>query len=242
MRIVYIDDSGDDTKDIVCFAALIIDAAQWYACTERLEDMRQRMKTRFGIGVNVELHATDFLAGRKPIARHPIDIPTRVKIAGGILTIISRLPSLQIIGVVMKHNDKDTAFDWLLNRIDTNVRKVGDQAFIISDEGKDYNKLLDRKRRDNQIPSAFGDWGAGNLNTSIPIANIVERIWLRSSASCRFIQAADFCAYSLLRQEAPYQRHQDGGIDKLYALLNPCLVRDANRRDPQGIVRWYKAP
>lgn len=239
MRLVYIDDSGDHTQNIACFAALIIDASQWYQCKARFDEMRQRMKDRFGIGTTVELHATDFLAGRKPIARRPIDIPTRVKIAGGILTFISRMPSIQLITVCMEHAEKERAFDWLLNRIDTNVKKAGDQALIISDEGKDYNKLLDEKRRNNQIPSAFGDWGAGNLNTSIPIAHIVERIWFRKSSECRFIQAADFCAYSLLRQEAPYPKHRAAGIDKLFSILNPCTVKEANRKDPQGIVRWY---
>lgn len=199
--------------------------------------MRQRMKAKFGIWPSLELHATDFLGGRSPIAPKPIDVPTRVKIAGGVLTYISRLPSLQIINVVMSQKQKDTAFDWLLNRIDTNVRKVGDQALIVSDEGKDYNKLLNAKRKENQIPSAFGDWGAGNFNTSIPIQNIVERIWFRKSATCRFIQAADFCAYALLRREAPYPKHVASGIDKLFYILEPCLVKAANRRDPYGIVR-----
>jgi hypothetical protein len=242
MRIVYIDDSGDNTRNVACFAALIIDAAQWYACAAGLQDMRQRMNAKFGIDPQMELHATAFLGGRQPLAAKPIDRPTRVKIAGGIMTIISRLPSVQIIGVSMEYADKDRAFDWLLNRLDTNVRKNGDQALIISDEGKDYNRLLNLKRKNNRIPSAFGDWGSGNLNTSIPIANIVERIWLRPSSQCRFIQAADFCAYSLLRQDEPYPSHTALGINKLYGILEPCLVKEANHKDPQGVVRWVKSP
>lgn len=203
--------------------------------------MRQGMKERFGIGLQKELHAKHFLAGRKPIAPQPIDIPTRVNIARDILKGIAAMPSMQVIGVVMEHDEKDRAFDWLLNRIDTNVRKASDQALIISDEGKDYNKLLDRKRKTNLIPSAFGGWReTGGLNTSIPIANIVERIWLRKSSDCHFIQAADFCAYALLRQEAPYAKHTALGIDKLYSALEPCLCKDANRKDPQGVVRWKK--
>ena len=96
MRIVYIDDSGDGTKNVSCFAALVIDAARWYECAARLREMRQRMKDRFGIGLQKELYAKHFLAGRKPIAPNPIDIPTRVKIARRTLTIIAGLPSMQV--------------------------------------------------------------------------------------------------------------------------------------------------
>ena len=204
--------------------------------------MRERMRAKFGIYPTIELHATDFLGGRKFISPSPIDVPTRVKIAGGILTFIARMPSIQIINVVMEMAEKDTAFDWLLNRIDTNARKSGDQALIISDEGKDYNKLLDAKRKNNQIPSAYGDWGAGNPNTSIPIASIVERIWLRKSSTCPFIQAADFCAYALLRKEQPYPKHITLGIDRLFSILAPSLVLEANRSDPEGIVRRHRGP
>lgn len=158
------------------------------------------------------------------------------------MTIISQLPSIQIIGVSMEHKDKDVAFDWLLNRLDNNMRDKRDQGLIISDEGKDYNRLLAKKRKENRIPSAMGDWGEGNLNKSIPIVNIVERIWLRPSSQCRFIQAADFCAYALLRQDKPYPKHKALGINKLYSMLDRCLCKDANRKDPQGVVRWHKGP
>jgi len=237
VRLVYIDDSGDHTRDIACFAAVMIDASQWAVCQQRFDKMRIAMKSKFGIFRGIELHATEFLGGRKAIAPKKIDIPTRVQIARGVLKWISLMPSVQVFGASMKCAEKDRAFERLLNRIEKNVSLSGTQALLISDEGKDYNKLLYAMRKSNPIPSALGAWSSGSASKSIPIANIVERIWFRKSSDCNFIQAADFCAYALLRQDAPYPKHTALGIDKLYSELDACLVKLANKKDPQGVIR-----
>lgn len=238
MHLVYIDDSGDE--QIACYSALIINAEQWNACADHLRKMRAAMHDKCGIFLNKEIHARDFLGGRGRYADRRIERAERVTIARAALRWITRMPSIQIINAVMDLPEKERCFDWLLNRIDTNMRKADDVVMLISDHGKNYNAMLDRKRRKNDIPSMFGAWEDGELNANIPIARIIERIAYRDSASCDFIQAADLCAYSLLRKERPAPGHAALGIDRLFLELDPVLVKAANGRDPHGIVRWYK--
>ncbi len=233
MKLVYIDDSGDDQRDISCFSALVIDATQWYACSQLFERMRQKMKDEFGIYTSRELHATDFLAGKGRIASQPIDRSTRVKIFARTLRFFTKMP-LKIINVVMKYQEKEEAFDWLLNRIDINIRRSTDHGIVIADDGKDYNKMLSLKRESN--PIYFED----DISLNAPIQHIIERIWFRESSSCHFLQAADFCAYALLRKEAPSEKHKELGIDRLFHLLEPALVKEACRYDPHGIIRRRK--
>src|ERR1700675_1030860 len=94
-------------------------------------------------------------------------------------------------------------FDFLLNRIVTNMRKSGSHALLIADEGKNYDWMLRKMRRVNYIPSRYGAWYSGDFTKKIPIDRIIEDISYRDSARSLFIQAADFCAYALLRSERP---------------------------------------
>lgn len=238
MHLVYIDDSGDD--QIACYSALIIHASRWNECDKHLSSMRVAMQKDWGVFLNKEIHARDFLGGRGRYAPTAIDVPTRVLCARTMLKWFTRMPTLQIINGVMDLAEKQRCFDWLMNRIDTNMRKANSEAMLISDHGKNYNAMLARKRKQNDIPSMFGDWGTGDLNANIPVTRIIERISYRDSASCLFIQAADLCAYSLLRKERPLAAKTALGIDTLFAEIDPVLVKAANGSDPHGIVRWYK--
>ena len=113
-------------------------------------------------------------------------------------------------------------------------------AMLISDNDKNYNPMLVRKRKDNPIPSKLGGWESGKFNESKPIARIVDQIAYRDSKVCPFVQAADFVAYALLRKESPVPSHANSGIDKLFFELTPALCLSANLADPHGIVRWVR--
>jgi hypothetical protein len=238
MRLIYIDDSGDDL--LACYSALAIDATNWNACESHLESMRGAMNKAMGIYTSRELHAREFLTGRGRISDKPISKEDRVRAGRAILQWITRLPSVQIFNVVMGAQEKETAFDWLLNRIDRTMVSSGDVAMLISDNGKNYNAMLTRKRKQNDIPSMFGGWGGGSYTANIPISRIVERIAYRDSASCNFIQAADFCAYALLRKEHPLESQAGQKLETLFEELDPVLVKVANATDPHGIIRRRK--
>lgn len=68
---------------------------------------------------------------------------------------------------------------------------------------------------------------------------IVEDLVYRKSERSLFIQAADFCAFSLLRMEAPTPATIGHGLQDAFMLLEPVLVKVAYATDPRrlGIIR-----
>ena len=64
----------------------------------------------------------------------------------------------------------------------------------------------------------------------------MEDIVYKDSARSYFVQAADFCAFALLRFKHPTEKLKKRGIDQSFRLLERALVKEANRSDPLGIV------
>lgn len=235
MRLIYIDDSKDQSTS--CFSALSIADRDWNPAFDDIKSFRRSLKTSDGILLRKELHATDFVAGRGRISDRIVTKYRRSQIFAEALGFVARLPGIQIFNACVKKSDEDRAFEWLLNRINTNLSKSGEFGIIFCDEGKDYTKLLRKMRVYNPIPSGFGRWPGGQSSRNIAIDRILEDIVYKDSASSYFIQLADFCAFALLRREAPLESRTKYGIDKAFDLLKPVLVTQANRRDPDGIVR-----
>jgi hypothetical protein len=77
--------------------------------------------------------------------------------------------------------------------------------------------------------------GAKNL----PLDRIVEDIWYKDSAASFFVQAADFCAFSLLRFESPTPNVRRHGLQDAFRILDRALVKRAFAGDPKrlGIIR-----
>jgi len=237
MHLVYIDDSKDEKH--LCFSALCLPAEQWADGLEHLIGMRRQMKAADGIYTSVELHATDWVGGRGRIAKSDVPKGARARLFDFVLSAIVRLPSVQLFNAFGAPADEDLLFERLLNRIDRNMTKAGSRAFLISDEGKSYDAILRRVRRFNYIPSRFGNWGGGASSKNLPISRIIEDLNYRNSARSYFVQAADFCAFSLLRFEAPTPKIKKYGLDQSFRILEPIMVKVAFGRDPRklGIIR-----
>jgi hypothetical protein len=101
-------------------------------------------------------------------------------------------------------------FDFLLNRINTNMRKSGSHALLIADEGKNYDWMLRKMRRVNYIPSRYGAWYSGDFTKNIPIDRIIEDISYRDSARSLFIQAADFSLMRSFVLNVPSRQRRSG--------------------------------
>jgi Protein of unknown function (DUF3800) len=69
---------------------------------------------------------------------------------------------------------------------------------------------------------------------NIPVELILEDPVFKVSQRSYFIQLADFCAYALLRKERPLASKTKYGLDTAFELLNPVLLTQATRYDPQG--------
>jgi hypothetical protein len=116
----------------------------------------------------------------------------------------------------------------------------GSHAILLCDEGKeaDYTRLVRKMSVFNPIPSQYGVWqDTGSTTRNIPIDRIIEDPFFKKSERSYFIQMADFCAYALLRKERPIPSKSRYGLDSVFMELEPICVKEANPRDPYGIIR-----
>jgi hypothetical protein len=237
MHLVYVDDSKDEKS--ICFSAIIIPAHRWLEAFNYLVAVRREMKRAPGVYTRLELHATDWLGGRGNVAPTTITRTDRVSLFNYFLDRIVELPEVQILNAHSMRANEDELFERLVQRIENNAKKKDSRAIIISDEGKNYDHLTRKMRRFNYIPSSKGDWGDGSTSKNMPAERILEDIVYRDSKRSYFIQAADFCAYSLLRFEAPTERAIRMGFDQSFMRLEKVLIKQAYRADPRklGIIR-----
>lgn len=235
MHFVYVDDSKD--QKLACFSALLLPADNWRASLDRLLSVRQAMQASDGTYVRKEMHATEWNAGKGRIAPHFVSKQRRASLFDYFLAGIAMVPGAQLINAAVPVAEETRAFEWLLNRLNVNMSKAGSTAVVFSDEGKSYDAMLRRMRRFNYIPSRFGAWEPGKLSKNIVADRILEDIVYRDSAKSLFIQAADACAYALLRHQNPVASKTALGLHKSFEILEPICVKPANHRDPLGIIR-----
>lgn len=214
-------------------------ADQWLEALDHLIGMRRVMNASDGIFTSKELHATDWLGGRGRIAPHPVPKGARVRLFDFALSSIAMLPSVTILNAFGKKMDEMKLFERLMMRIHNTAERRGSHAIIISDEGKSYDGLLRRMRRINHVPSAYGSWQTGSFTKNLPAERIVEDIVYRDSSRSYFIQAADFCAFALLRNEVPTPKAIKYGFDQSFMILEKALLKRAFAKDPRklGIIR-----
>lgn len=235
MHLVYIDDSKDEK--LACFSAISIPEDNWRAALDHLIAVRRIMKDCDGVRVTFELHATDWLGGRGNPSHRSISKWRRASLFDYFLAGIALLPSAAVFNAAVPRAQEERAFEWLINRINVNMSKAGSRAILISDEGKDYDFMLRRMRRFNYIPSRFGRWDGGAMSKNIPADRVLEDIVYRKSHRSLFIQAADCCAFSLIRRENPTAAARKYGFHQSLMILDRVLVKQANHRDPLGIIR-----
>lgn len=195
------------------------------------------MKASAGIYTRKELHATDWNGGKGRIAPTFISKPHRANLFNFFLAGIALIPGAQLINAAVPPTDENRAFEWMLNRINVNMTKAGSQALIFCDQGKSFDSMLRRLRKFNYIPSRRGVWETGGFSKNITLDRILEDIVYRDSARSLMIQAADSCAYALLRHENPIPSKTAYGLDQSFKILDRILVKAANGRDALGIIR-----
>lgn len=236
MHLVYMDDSKDQTTGI--FTAIILHSTSWHDIFAQLKTFRSALKKTDGIYVNKEFHATEFIGGRGRIAPSIIPKFRRSEIFKDLLSLAATLP-LNIINSIHPNARLDWSYERILTRIHNTMKARDDHAIIISDKGNEgqYTGIRRRLGVINYIPSQYGRWGNGSAAKNIPLDRIIEDQYFKDSKQSYFIQLADFCAYALLRREKPLVSKTKYGMDKAFETLKPVLFLEANRSDPDGIIR-----
>ena len=238
MHLIYIDDSRDEK--LCVFSALAIPADSWRAAFSVVRDFRHSLRTSDGIFVRTEFHAWKFVSGRGRISERIVAKGRRCVIFTQGLQMVASLPGARLFNAVFPAKSDEKAFEWMLNRFQRSLTAWDSRAILVCDEGKEsvYTRLARRMGVYNPIPSAFGKWDeSGQVTKNIPTDRILEDPFFKKSERSYFIQLVDFCGYALLRRENPLPSKTRYGLDKAFASLAPILVREASRKDPDGIIR-----
>jgi len=238
MHLIYMDDSRDEKFCV--FSALAIPENCWQDAFAQVRQFRRNIKKTDGIYVYKELHAWKFVSGRGKISDRVVPKGRRYQIFKETLEMIASLPGVRLFNAVFPAKEDERAFEWLLNRIQRAMETLNSRAILICDTGKEaiYTRLARRMHVHNPIPSKFGIWqDTGSKAKNIPIDRIIEDPFFKKSDHSYFIQLVDFCAYALLRRERPIPSKNKYGLDQAFQLLQPILVLEASKRDPEGIIR-----
>lgn len=238
MHFVYIDESYDDK--VLVFSAVVVAEEDWADVFAALRDYRRGLKRDFGIYIHKELHARHFVSGRGRIADRIVFKGTRCRIFMDTLDFYASLP-IRVFNTAFPPYDKVRAFERLLNRINRTMKPdaMNSRALLICDEGNEgeFTKLVRKMSVHNPIPSMYGTWESGQPWQNIPLDRIIEDPFFKDSKRSYFLQAADFVAYSLLRQENPLPSKNRYGLDAAFDRLEPVLFTSATRYDSRGILR-----
>jgi hypothetical protein len=232
MHICYLDDSGDAT--VRAFSVISVPVLEWHECFKHVKAYRSTLKERYGIYVRKELHATEFVGGRGKISPTHISKEMRVTVYNECLSKIAQLPGIKLFNAIAPKRAEFMLFERLLNRINRTMKAWDSHALLISDEGKDYNKLVRKMGVYNPIPSQFG-----GATQNMVLDRIVDEILYKRSQDSHFIQIADFCAYALLRSEVPLPAKDALGINVSFERLKPLCQTQCYSKDPKklGIIR-----
>ena len=153
---------------------------------------------------------------------------------------MAAFPGARLFNAVFPVDQDERAFERMLNRINRTLEVWGSYAVLVCDEGKEiaYTRLVRRMYVYNPIPSQYGVWPeTGEARKNIPLEHVVEDPFFKDSAQSYFVQLVDFSAYALLRRERPIPSKTKYGLDTAFDSLAPILVREATRRDAEGIIR-----
>lgn len=238
MHLVYIDDSKDEQTCV--FSALLIPAEKWREIFQSVKEYRQYLRDTYGISIYYELHATEFVRGKGSLgAIRPVPKGLRCRIFKETLHFITTLPSIKMMHVSLPLNKEFWAFERLLNRINKNMSVADSHALLICDDGKEdaYTRLVRRMGVFNPIQSKYGQWADGSLTKNLTVTRIIEDPVFKSSKVSYFIQLVDFCAYSLLRHDAPTEYTLRYGLEMAFQLLTTIGVPESSPRDPQFVIR-----
>lgn len=140
VRFFYVDESYDATT--FCLSAISIRHDRWKDCFDAIKARRHQLKSDYGMFVQKEIHARDFVAGRGRIS--PTDQPIgkwrRSRIFHGMLELVAKLPSVMVFNVALPvvgcADPQLTAWDRLINRIERTMLEFD------ANEGKERKRLI----------------------------------------------------------------------------------------------------
>lgn len=247
MHIMYVDESGDPGihqygSPFYILSGLIVPQDEWSKYLDRLKTFRKSVKDSYGLLFREEIHAAELIRINKIKSYRDIKKTDRINI---LKSYCHQIPIIfdtaKVINVCLKKSDfaspeevQQIAWNRLIQRFDTFLKKSAkDKGMIISDDtdGHKIMKLMRKMRVYNPVPSHFG------ASYNAPTDNILEDLLQRNSQHSYFIQTVDVIAHLLYRKEHPKGSLKKYGLENLFDVIEPILLKEAARGDGLGIVR-----
>lgn len=253
---MYVDESGDpgllnpnlpaaqQPSVHYILSGLIIPITEWRNYLTAIVDIRRQIRQAYGIPMRMELKGSALINPRGNPYLRRIKRAQRVAIYIDVFRqMVSRMPQAWIVNVYANKQSlrysssqgsdlEQRAWEFLIQRFHNFLirQETPSYGIIYADETNEIKlrKLLRRMRVYNPMPSLYGGYYYA------PIVQIVEDPVMRNSQHSYFIQLCDLIAHSLYRKKHP--THRRFNVDRLFDILQPLLLTQASRSDPQGIV------
>ena len=125
----------------------------------------------------------------------------------------------------------DTAWEYLLQRLDMRMRETGAPIILVHDNGSTNQKITQLLRRFRRV-----SWGGGQAHAT-PL--LVEDPVPRDSQHSYFVQMADLVAYSATRKIMPNKGKRAAICGpQMWDEVGSARVAAVNHRRSDGIVVW----
>ena len=235
MRLIYIDESKDIQNDICAYSALCIHIKDWHQVFNNLIRFRISLRDHYNLAISFEMHASDFVAGRGKHLFNRINTDDRITIYRDFISVAVKCQNVRVLNAVGKlRSEQFKIFEWLVNRLDTMLRKEKSYGILICDEGDNeiLTKMTRKMRKENLIPSKYS-----SERIDRKTQYIVEDPVFKKSHDSYFIQLVDFIVHAFLRFEYPLERK--AFLKNIFLSLEPVLNKEASHRDEKklGIIR-----
>lgn len=249
--LMYVDESGDVGQFIpnqssnsshFILSGLIISQEEWLSYLQNIKTFRRHIKTKYGLLLNEEIHASELIRVKKIKAYKQIRKSERLAILRLFIRQMPLMfPKAKVVNICLNKtefsqhtNFMELAWRRLIQHYDTYLKEfVNDKGIIIADDtNSDLIRNLMREMRIYKpvLPQSIG-------TSQAPTDNILEDPFTRNSKHSYFIQAVDCIAQALYRKEFPKASLKKYGIDRFFEYLEPLLLRTTDEQDKYGIVR-----
>lgn len=253
MYLMYVDESGDSgvknsPTAYYVLTGVVVHELRWHSNLNRIVDFRKRMKSKFGLRLNEEIHSAKFINRPGDLVR--IKRNDRLAILRAFANELALLQDVNIINVIVDKTNKVEDYDvftmaWkaLIQRFENTISRKNfpgpanpdERGIVFPDhtEDKKLKQLLRQMRRYNPVQNQ-PSFGIGYRN--LQLSAIVEDPNFRSSLHSYYIQLADLAAFLAYQHLKPngYMKKKQG--HRYFVKLDNVLCKVASRTDPQGIV------
>lgn len=256
---MYVDESGDPGQwdpdepasqqgtPYFILTGVILPAREWRNYLSAIVEVRRQVKLRYGLPVRAELRGATLINPRGDQRLKKLPRRLRVMLYREVLDgVVARMPAAKIMNVYAdklqpRYSTTSTvdlqlrSWMFLIQRYDTFLRKQDGApvGIIFADETNEVKirRILRKMRVYNPVPSLYHGY------YDSPVIRVVEDPVIRQSQHSYFVQLADLIAHALYRKEYPKGSYRQFNVDRLFDVVQPLLLREASRSDPDGVVR-----